>query len=283
MKKSVSKMRSLICYTAGGLGNRIFPLASSIEYAKGTGRKLYLYWPRDIRCDVNFSDLFDEDITVVDDTFLNNLKDEETSYYIRHQASADNDLLIYGRRFLSSKPSPYRKIRHDSSADTTKNLLVCNNHFLSEVPLEISKNRVRKLLVKSHIWDSIKAISKNMGLDKEVQGVHLRGTDFPTSDGWEQCILLASQEDKKVFVCSDDPALEQRAKAQFPDHVLLRENKHYVSKNNPANPSWSNNVYSSPESLADSIKDLYLLGKTTLVYYNNASTFGEYAKILSEL
>lgn len=275
-------MRSLICYAAGGLGNRIFPLASAIEYAKVSNRKLYLYWPRDIRCDGDFKDLYDENISLVDDSFLHNLNDQETRYYIKDPASASNDLSLYGRGFLSSKPSHHREIRQDPSANNIQNLLVCSNHFLNEVPREVSEDRVRKLLIKPHIKDSVEVISKKLELGKHVVGMHLRGTDFPAPGGWEQCIVTASQQGKKVFICSDDRALEQRAKDKFPNDVILREDKQYVHKHNPAISSWRNNVYTSPESLEDSIKDLYLLGETTLGFYNNTSTFGQYAKILSE-
>ena len=40
-------MKNLILYVTGGLSNRIIPMASCIEYAKITNRKMFVYWPVD--------------------------------------------------------------------------------------------------------------------------------------------------------------------------------------------------------------------------------------------
>lgn len=273
-------MRSIICYATGGLGNRVFPLASCMEYAKATNRKLYLHWPRDRRCDGDFGSLFAEDIEVVDTEFLYSLNNTETRYYIRFQASADNDLNIYGRPFLSSKPSPIRKIGQDPNAHTTPNLLVCDNTFLSEVPIEKSQECARNLKIRPEIWDFIQEESQQLNLSKSIVGMHLRGTDFPTPHGWIGWLKEQVETyNRKVFVCSDDRGMEQQAKNSYPDHVIIRDNKVFVEKEDPSR-GWANNVYTSTESLVDSIKDLYLLSKTNLLYFNKASTFAQYAKIL---
>jgi len=276
-------MNKLICYATGGLGNRIFPLASAIEYAKSSNRKLYLYWPKDIRMNAEFTDLYDEEITIVDDAFLNNLKDDETRYYIRHQDSADNDLNLYKRGFLTSKQSTSPEIGQDPEAPTVKNLVFSSNTFLNEVPLDTCKERVRQLKIKAHIRESIDTLANQLGLDKTVLGMHLRGTDFPPPVGWLEWLGdKIAVEDSKIFVCSDDLGLELRAFSAFLGRVIFREGKKYVSRLDTSNPAWQNNVYASKDSLVDSLKDLYLLGKTKLSYYNNVSTFGAYAKILSE-
>ena len=276
-------MNKLICYATGGLGNRIFPLASAIEYAKSSNRKLYLYWPRDIRCDAAFTDLYDEEITLVDDAFLYNLKDDETRYYIRHQNSADNDLNLYKRGFLTSKQSTSPEIGQDPEAPTVKNLVFSSNTFLNEVPLDTCKERVRQLKIKAHIRESIDTLANQLGLDKTVLGMHLRGTDFPPPVGWLEWLGdKIAVEDSKIFVCSDDLGLERQAYYSFPNNIIIMEGKNYVTMKDPSKSSWQNNVYTSKDSLVDSLKDLYLLGKTKLSYYNNVSTFGAYAKILSE-
>lgn len=275
-------MNTVICYATGGLGNRIFPLASAIEYSKISNRKLLLYWPKDIRCDAEFTDLYDEEITLVDDTFLSNLNDDETRYYIKHQASADNDLHLYGRGFLVSKRSTCPEIGQDPGYSSVKNLLFCSNTFLNEVPIEACKERVRQLKIKAYIRESIDTLAKELCLDRSVLGMHLRGTDFPSPIGWFDWLNAKVTEDRKIFLCSDDQGLEHQAVTSFPNNVIIREGKKSVIKNDPSNPSWQNNVYTSKESLVDSIKDLYLLGKTEVAYYNNESTFGAYARILSE-
>lgn len=275
-------MNTLICYATGGLGNRIFPLASALEYAKASNRKLYLYWPKDRSCNAEFADLYSEDIAVVDDSFLHRLKDCDTRYYIRHKASADNDLNIYGRGFLASKQSTAPEIRQDSTSSSVKNLVVCSNTFLNEVPLENSKKRVKGLRIKSHIRESIDVTASELGLDKSVVGMHIRGTDFPPPSGWKDWLSAKVHEGNKVFVCSDESTIEDQAYTLFPDNVIILKGKKHVTKSNPSNPSWRNNVYTSKESLEDSIRDLYLLGKTNVAYYNSASTFGAYAKLLSE-
>jgi hypothetical protein len=273
-------MKKLICYAAGGLANRVLPLASAIEYARESDRELLLFWPRDFRCDANFHNLYDEKIKTVDESFMNTVS---AKYYVKDPTTISNDVRLYGRTFLQGKPTEYREPQHDPNVAKFDTVVVCSNTFLDEVSISLSKQSLKRLEIKKRLKYSVESLSSSLGLNKDVLGMHVRGTDFGPPKNWQSDLAnIVKGASKKIFICSDEKSVERSAKAMLPNNVIIRPGKKSVSMLNANLHSWQNNVYTSLESLEDAIIDIYLLAKTNMVSYNTNSSFARYAKILSE-
>jgi len=271
-------MKKFICYLTGGLGNRIIPLGSMKEYARMTGRKLFLYWPLDFRCGGRFSSLYSEDIPEVDEDFLFNLPKESTRVFCRFPDGASNDLNIYGRKFLNS----WGTIGGEPSLDdNTENIVCCTNTFLSCIPREQSIETLKGLQIKESILEKAEKIASTLKLDKSFLGIHMRGTDFNTNPNNYLAALNSVEEDlkEKVFVCSDDATFEQHIIDNYP-HAVRRKDKVFMTKKT-SGEAWTHNTNTTEESLLDALVDVILLSKTRLLIYNKASTFAEYANLLS--
>ena len=269
-------MKKLIIYCTGGLGNRMFPVTSGLVLAEQSQRELCLYWPKDRICSMGFGELYDNNIRVVDEDFLNNLDDAQTEYHAKYQASVVNDHTIYGRNFLNNKLSQ-GSVRVGSIIDTfsdVENLLISDNNFM-----DIShQSRVKDFNFKSTFVDKADRISQELGVNTSIMGVHARGTDFtPDINFYQTSInnLLNENPKQKIFVCSDDRVLENGLFTMFPNNLIFRSKENYTIR-------VSNGIDIDSSTLEDSIIDLLLLSKTNFRIYNPLSTFGLYAKLLSE-
>ena len=269
-------MKKLIIYCTGGLGNRMFPVSSGLVLAEQSQRELCLYWPKDRICSMGFEELYDNNIRVVDEDFLNNLDDTQTECHAKYHASVVNDHSIYGRNFLNNKLSQ-GGVMVGSIVDVfsdVENILVCDNNFLNGT----DRNRVKDFNFKSNFIDKSNKISHELGINTSIMGVHARGTDFtPDINFYQTSInnLLNDNPKQKIFVCSDDRNLESGLFTMFPNNLIFRSKENYTIR-------VSDGIDIDSSTLEDSIIDLLLLSKTNFKIYNPLSTFGLYAKLLSE-
>jgi len=277
-------MKSIILYCAGGLTNRIFPIASAKHFAKQAGRKLLIYWPLDFRCDGHFGSLYDDDLEFIDESFLLNLNDDETEYLVVYPETVANDASVYGRSFLADKNArgliQYRKSPPIDSE--TENILFCTNNFFGDI--DASRECLLNMKIKPSIIEEANLIATELQLDKTVLGVHARGTDFNMSQ--EQYMWEIKQFNHyRVFICSDDELLESELYIQTRDCLekspIIRH-KEYVVKNNLSRPEWSGNAYTSSNALREAVIDLILLSKTDLRVIHKHSAYAQYARILAE-
>jgi hypothetical protein len=269
-------VKKLIIYCTGGLGNRMFPVSSGLILAEQSQRELCLYWPKDRICSMGFEELYDNNIRIVDENFLNSLDDTQTEYHAKYQASVFNDHSIYGRHFLNNKLSQ-GSVRVGSIVDVfsdVENILVSDNNFM-----DVShQSRVKDFNFKSTFMGKADKISHELGINTSIMGVHARGTDFtPDINFYQTSInnLLNENPKQKIFVCSDDRVLENGLFTMFPNNTIFRSKENYTIR-------VGNGIDIDSSTLEDSIIDLLLLSKTNFKIYNPLSTFGLYAKLLSE-
>ena len=276
-------MKKLICYATGGLGNRIFPIASFIEFAKKSNRELYVYWPLDFRCGGHFSDLYSDKLTFVDNDFLNSLPKQDTQVFCRFEDSVSNDYNVYKRRFLWDAKDIGIVIGEPSLENETENIVCCTNTFLSAISQEDNEAAVKKLQIKEDIVKDADGIASTLGLSKNILGVHLRGTDYNlTPQAYAEMLRseLPSYSFDNIFICSDDEELEVFIESVYPK-AIRRKEKIYITRNDIDLYFWTHNTNTSAESLRDALIDILLLSKTNFQVYNKTSTFGQYAKVLS--
>jgi len=277
-------MRRLICYVTGGLGNRVLPLASFIEFAKRSDRELFVYWPLDFRCGAHFSELYSDELLFVDDSFLAALPVINTQIFCRFDDGVTNDYTIYNRNYLWNARAGGRLVIGEPTVDNeVENLVCCTNTFLSCIPEKDCEEAVRKLQIKRDIIEDANKIALSLGLNKNILGVHLRGTDYNLSPSHYAQMIHSEMPDysfDSLFFCSDDSTYEEHMDSLFPNS-LRRKNKVYITKGNEDKGGWTHNTDTTPESLRDALIDIVLLAKTNFKIYNKTSTFAEYARILS--
>jgi len=277
-------LKKIIIYCGGGLSNRIFPVVSGIEFARMTGRELFIYWPVDRICTAKFNELYKDNLNVIEEDFLNNLNDEETEYHSRYIESVDNDFNLYGRSFYKNKlKSGKVKIGEIVKETNSKNICFFSNTFMRIIPNNLNEKNLRALEIVEDCKQSIEYFTKELGLNKNIIGAHVRGTDFDKNVDYyvNKIKSVLEYSNQQVFVSSDDIQYETSLFNIFPDNVIFRKNKKYVKKQNPTT-SWTNNTYMvDVETMKDAIVDLYLLSKTNLKVYDDRSSYSLYARILS--
>lgn len=286
VKKSDFNMKKIILYVTGGLSNRVFPLASSLEFTKITNRELFVYWPIDNRCGAHFKDLYkDNNISFIDDDFLNSLDDSKTKYYSEFEDGVLNDFNVYHRNFLFNKYKAQKLIVGALNFNLdVENICFISNTFLNFVPLEISKNILKNFKVIDECLEKIEYFKNLLNLDEHIVGAHIRGCDFSNSlDYYVNKIqnILSNNKSQKIFICSDDNDFEKSLLIMFPDNIIIRPNKKYVTKKN-VNSDWIHNTDTDIDCMKEAIIDLFLLSKTNFLIYNNGSTFAKYVQILKE-
>ena len=136
-----------------------------------------------------------------------------------------------------------------------------------------------------------KFIVNNFGTDS-FNGLHVRKTDHPYPLEEEEFIKqINEQTQTKCFVCSDDPATEQKFLNACPN-VRVFPKQHYVEMLVP-NGNWGYevtdstghrfpfNVKRGSESVIEAMVDLLILSKSNIINTDHRSTFIRTAVLLS--
>ena len=275
--------KTIICYCAGGLGNRIRPLSSCYSLSLLTNRKLIIIWPDTSRCQAKFDQLYDCDVDVFPDTFLKYIENNCSIY--GQGDSIYNEYALFGRKELPELASRKNIIPiHNTNMikfDTSDHIIIITNNFLSGAETEHENHFIKNILAPSkQIQQIIDREQSFLNLDKNTIGMHARATDFFEDHGvsdqyYFNLIRNESQEDSRIFVCSDSGEMEVSIKTEFigSREILIRENKSFLGKINGSEDSWVNNLDTTSDSVIDAVVDMYLLAKTDFRIYNNASTF----------
>jgi hypothetical protein len=268
-------MKKLICYVTGGLSNRVLHIASCLVYSQFTNRECYLYWPVDDMCGVTFNDLYSNNISTIGESFLNSLPENQTEYYSVALDGVVNDFNIYKRTYLYDKYQRglLKVNQYPQPENDSENIVFLNNIFMDTIAKEDNIKVLKSLKFNDNILEIANRFIIDKEINKDVIGVHARGTDFNTTfEYWERLINRSGCGDKRLFICSDDKELEDRLKNHY-TNAIVREDKVYrydEGKRVGLNP------------MIDAAIDLYILSKTNIQIYSNNSTFSMCAKYLGE-
>lgn len=276
-------MRTVINYTTGGLGNRLRPLSSAYAAAKETGRTLCQYWDsKTINGTLaKFNELFENNIKELSSEDLGKLE----SYNIYSEMSSINRLSskynLHELRNLVGKGRGRLLSRGSYTPnDSEDNIIFYCNNFIPNTNRELCHEFIRSLRPIPLIQEKIDKETVELGLNKNVIGVHARGTDFNVDVGYYINQMNIHGGSAKFFLSTDDVKYEKEICRTFKDRVITRQGRAHNTKENEA-AGWDYNFVITKEKSQDSIVDMYLLAKTDIQIYHPASTFSEIAKVLS--
>ncbi len=269
--------KTIINYASGGLGNILLPLSSCIALAKEVNRKPVICWEPTFRCMATFKDIFDNDIDVIEKKDL--LSYENVKIYGDFfDINFDGDLYFNHSLVqlgLKNTILPVSLLKKD---DIEENVVVYHNNIIPAVGLEPSVSALKSLKIKDEILEQVEEFSSNYFQDAEIFGAHARGTDFNNPiDYYLNGIrdLINNNNDCKIFLCSDSPEWEKQILDLYPNNIILREKKHFVTKLSERNTGWSNNALTSKEAVIEGLIDMLLLSKTNFSVFNNQSSFAQ--------
>lgn len=274
--------KTIICYCAGGLGNRIRPLSSCYALSVLTNRKLIIIWPDTSRCQAKFNQLYDSSLDVYPDTFLRYIENSCSIY--GQEDSIYNEKVLFNRPEIFSLYEKKGLIPINRSMqiqnDPNQHIVVIGNNFLDGSDPTLENMFIKQLLQPtSFIRNKIEEQQEILKLDFNTIGIHARATDFFEDHGigysyYYNLISNNTPENSRIFVCSDSKDMELAIKEYFHGkrEIVIREQKSFLSKIEESK-QWVNNLDTTAESVVDAVVDMFLLSKTNFKVYHPASTF----------
>lgn len=281
--------KTIINYSTSGLGNRLRPLASCYAISKHTGRRLLAYWDNITPngCLAKWEELFENKLDMISLEELKQLNDcalfSETDGighgYEREYQKFGRDALKY----LAVKNPSYQKSSFNYSYNNT-NIIIYDNNFQPSVNINDAYEFIKNLKPIKEIQDKIDYYTNTLGLNKNIIGIHARGTDF--GDYLNQYInaihyVLNQYPTQKFFLSTEDPIYEEKIKEIFGDSIIVRKKNNYIIKDE--NKPWNdhNSFSITKEHAQEAVEDIFLLSQTNIQIYHPTSTFCEIARIIS--
>jgi hypothetical protein len=272
----------IINYCSGGLGNRLIPLVSCMMFASAKQDELSIVWPQTPRCMAKFESLFENNIKQTSFLELEFLDLNDTVIYanyfdIVNDAQINNiQTFLKIADFIGCLP-----INQLNLNEQKRNIIIYHNTFL---PLyENINSLLKELKIKDSIIHYVNEFISSNAIDTNVYGIHARSTDFVGSslDIYKNKIeeILNADNNSKIYFCSDNPEWEEIVKKLYQNNIIIRTKEDNVHKINK-NYSWINNAFTSELAVVEGLKDILILSKTNITFYNPNSTFALLAKRL---
>ena len=276
--------RKLICYCAGSLGTRLRSLNWAQQWSRHTGRSLAMMWlPQDPLCRADFTALFSTPIAQVSQEAL--LELESCKIYATVKALANQALISTGKALRSAiRRWQWADLQMLARDDDQDNIVLVAPHFDDTRWGDNSEIFYRQLSLLPALMDRLRALVAQMNLDKQVMGVHARGSDFGINAATyvqQMERAIRRQPNQRFLVCSEDRLLEQQLKQYFKDRVMIRAKSAYQSKLNTEAPWTMDNIETSTASVTEALMDLYLLAHTNFKIYHESSAFAQVVKTVS--
>ncbi|MEK6829637.1 MAG: hypothetical protein AABY15_05955 [Nanoarchaeota archaeon] len=278
--------KTIINYCTSGLGNRLRSLASCYVISQETGRQFKIYWDNITPngCLARFDELFENKIENIS---LEEMECLEDCAIVSEQYDAFREGDKFGRNTLRLLVNKFGCVGKDgfNYGINSDNIIVFNNNFIYGVDKNKSHQFIQNLIPTKEIQIRIDEEVKKIGLNKDIIGIHARGTDFGTDVSFytnQIKNLLNNDNSLTFFLSTEDPEFEGIICQTFPGKILTANKKFYINKVNN-NDSWQNhnNFYITNEHAKEAVLDIFLLSKTNIKVYHQNSTFCEIAKIIS--
>jgi len=280
-------MSKVYIYCDGGFGNRYHSLVCGLFLGKACDREPVVIWPINPFNEAAFKDIFDTDIAECTDfngkEWIEKLNPVHLVAWNPWHAEVDeqhNCLGIYTGidQFLRNKQD--------------KDVFFYGGRLCPWVDIRNLQPIIDMVPFQKSIQDQAeKFIVNNFGTDS-FNGLHVRKTDHPYPLEEEEFIKqINEQTQTKCFVCSDDPATEQKFLNACPN-VRVFPKQHYVEMLVP-NGNWGYevtdstghrfpfNVKRGSESVIEAMVDLLILSKSNIINTDHRSTFIRTAVLLS--
>jgi len=278
-------MKTIINYTTGGLGNRLRPLSSAYAISKTTGRELVQYWDSEVTNGslAKFEELFENNIKSISAEELVDLNSYRiySDYGIIQRLESKYKLSTL-KSMVDKNPSSLAP-RNFYPDDSEENLIIYCNNFIANTNREFCEEFLQNLSPIKEIQEKIDSECEQLGLNKNIIGIHARGTDFNVDVSFyinQINALLETNSELKFFLSTDDAGYEKTICEMFDGKILNRKKRLHLEKVN-SDAGWDYNFLITKEKSQDSVVDLFLLSKTNIQIYHPNSTFCEVAKIIS--
>jgi len=283
-------MKKIINYSTSGLGNRLRPLSSCYAISKKSGRKLVAYWDNITPngCLAKWDELFENELEIISLDDVRNLKNCLLLTESGHSGHGmDRESQKFGRTALKelSNNNPYRHYESFSYNDNQENVIIYHNNFLPTVSKEESDEFLLNLKPIKLIQDKIDYYVNELGLNKNVMGIHARGTDFGTRIvDYVNAIrqTLMENPNQKFFLSTEDPEYEKTLIEIYPNNIIIRKKENYIVRKDESLAWNDHNSFSITTAHAqEAVEDIFLLAHTNISIYHPLSSFAEISKIIS--
>ena len=275
---SIVEEKIFVSINPGGISNRLKCLISMWRFADKENGKLLLYWPKNKTCNINFSDLFENNIKEIDkkgllEIFKNKdfcLFDESLNVL---EKTPKKYLLSESWRWELFKDEIKKGFGKENPSKDGRNI----DFEFEKIPEKLRKEflfYLKKLKPIEKIRKKIVKLEEEYNL-KNLVGVHLRQGDFLNySDGMEKIAnvkrmsnemnkILKENPSQKFFLCTDSSEAERKIKEIFPNKIFTFKKNCFDRLDEEFNQ--------------DGLIDLILLSKTKKMIGTYMSTFTELA------
>jgi hypothetical protein len=242
-------------------------------------------WPVNNWCGAPFSQLFEDELPVVDRELATFAAERD-----RYQYLIVEDRLNLAREWVSPLHLAHWNDMSALAATSTRDIFYYTALIPPFIDAASIATQVRALHLRRVIVERAEAFLRSNGLGPQgFFGVQIRKTDFGGNGADDQNLfeLVHKTAHKRFFVCSDDKAVEERFKA-LPNAVIHAKTAH-VEKlvdggwNTPTSDHsgrvYACNVNRSGQSVIDALVDLLILSHSQVVKTSN-STFLNTALLL---
>lgn len=257
-----------------GLGNRLRAIGSAAAIAEKSDLEMVVVWQPDDHCDCRFSDLFDYDGAVIEESFM--------------ARAADQNCTVYNYMEVEDGGEKDAEIRLDGGGIYARSAYVLNNPLSNWQ----DENRfLRALRPVAAVRDMVASVRTPNNISAHVRMVG--GTDyehlaFEATDNWtEEGHMLTDHWRRKshfshflkrietltvqgkadrIFLAADKPETYAEFEACFGDRLAMLEREIYDR---------------SAEQLRYALADVLLLGSSPLLLGSSWSSFSELAMRMS--
>lgn len=249
----------IIAHCKEGISNRLKCLISAMRFAEKYSRTLILCWPKDVKVNCRFSDLFENNIPEIELKELQALKDKKDV--------DERYKIIDTWRLL---PLPEDGLPNNfSQAPFSKpgNNIDCE---YDRIPLRVRENfliYINKLIPKQYISEEIKSFSRNF-IDDTVAFSIRTWTECKRSrlfDADAVYKMMDRIDNSRFFVSCDSQEFLNEIIDKYGSRVLHYPKRTFAGERN------------SLEGMQDILIDLFLLAKSKYLKVSNLSTFPEMA------
>ncbi len=283
------KMKTIINYSTSGLGNRLRPLSSCYAISKHSGRKLKAYWDNITPngCLAPWSELFENELDLISLEEMEQLNDCLLLTEGGPGHGYEREESKFGRSTLKklAQKNPYRSYDSFTYNDNQENIIFYSNNFSRGIEMNDAYEFLYNLKPIKKIQDKIDQYVSELGLNKNIMGIHARGTDFGIGPvAYVNAVkgILNQTPNQKFFLSTEDPEIENILIELYPDNIIIRKKENYIIKNDSNLPWNDHNSFAITTAHAqEAVEDIYLLAHTNITVAHPMSTFAEISKIIS--
>lgn len=273
---SIIKKPRLYIDAQHGLGNRLRAFASAHSIAKATERELVLIWEPDNHCNCLFSDLFDYDGMVLDESFTEDAaqQDCEVFNYMEIEPNAEKDAEI----LIQKDKDTYIRSAYCLNNPHT-NWDIDNNFLKSLTPSSGIMDIIDSFDVKNMIGVHIRMEGGN-GLDQHTYEV----ADNWTKEGKEQLHYWRGKSHYSNFIRYINEILKKDNGHEFFLASDMEETYNIMTQHFGSRMTYlKRDVYDrSREQIRYALADVLLLSKCKKLIASSWSSFSELAMRLSD-